>query len=256
VRVPRAARAGRAQEDRARAARVVRALLLQPRRAASRRIGCRPRDRLSGRHDRSLRHPRLDRTLRPAGPRALMARYTNDSAERVRDAVDFAELVGARTELKRAGMNRLQGLCPFHEERTPSFGIDPGEKLYYCFGCQAGGDVFKFVMETEGLDFTGALEWLAERYRVTLERESENPQEAASREARERLLGLLERTAAWYVRLLWESEEAAGAREYLLGRGLEEGALREYGVGWAPSPWDPLVIPSSRARFSPHQLLA
>ena len=92
-----------------------------------------------------------------------MPRYTNDSRERVRDAADFAELVGARTELKRAGMNRLQGLCPFHDERTPSFGIDPAEKLYYCFGCQAGGDVFKFVMETEGLDFQSALESLAER---------------------------------------------------------------------------------------------
>ena len=92
-----------------------------------------------------------------------MARYTQESRERVRDAIDFAELVGARTELKRAGQNRLQGLCPFHEERTPSFGIDPVEKLYHCFGCGAGGDVFSFAMETEGLDFGAALEWLAER---------------------------------------------------------------------------------------------
>ena len=67
-----------------------------------------------------------------------MARYTDESRERVRDAVDFEELVGARTELKRAGIGRLQGLCPFHEERTPSFGIDPIEKVYHCFGCNAG----------------------------------------------------------------------------------------------------------------------
>src|ERR671931_378467 len=66
-------------------------------------------------------------------------RYTQDSRERVRDAVDFAELVGARTELRRAGARRLQGLCPFHDERTPSFGIDPVEKLYHCFGCGVGG---------------------------------------------------------------------------------------------------------------------
>ena len=70
-----------------------------------------------------------------------MPRYTNDSRERVRDAVDFAELVGARTELKRAGMNRLQGLCPFHEERTPSFGIDPTEKLYNSPGATEAGVV-------------------------------------------------------------------------------------------------------------------
>src|SRR5206468_11110025 len=155
----------------------------------------------------------LDRALRAARPRPLMARYTPESVERVREAVDFAEIVGARTELRRAGVRRLQGLCPFHDERTPSFGIDPVEKLYHCFGCGAGGDVFRFVMETEGLDFGAALESLAERYRVPLERDTEDPRDAARRERRERLLALLGRTAAWYVRVLWESAEAAPARE-------------------------------------------
>src|ERR671921_2174317 len=163
-----------------------------------------------------------------------MARYTDDSREKVRDAVDFAELVGAKTELKRAGVRRLQGLCPFHEERTPSFGIDPVEKLYHCFGCGAGGDVFKFVMETEGLDFGRALEELAERAGVELERGAEDPRDAQRRQRRERLLALLERTAAFYVRLLWESPEAAPARAYLAERGLEEAALREHRVGYAP----------------------
>ncbi len=114
----------------------------------------------------------------------------------MRDAVDFEELVGARTELKRAGARRLQGLCPFHDERTPSFGIDPVEKLYHCFGCGVGGDVFSFVMETEGLDFAGALESLADRYGVELEREAEDPAAAARRERKDPLLALLERTAA------------------------------------------------------------
>src|SRR4051812_36845925 len=184
-----------------------------------------------------------------------MARYTAESRERVRDAVDFAELVGARTELKRAGVRRLQGLCPFHEERTPSFGIDPVEKLYHCFGCGAGGDVFQFVMETEGLDFGAALESLAERYRVPLERETEDPRDAAKRERRERLLALLERTAAWYVRVLWEREEAAGAREYLASRGLEESALRAFRVGWAPAAWDRVVNGSRRAGYTEEELL-
>ena len=152
-----------------------------------------------------------------------MARYTDESRERVRDAVNFEELVGARTELKRAGVGRLQGLCPFHEERTPSFGINPVEKVYHCFGCGAGGDVFRFVMDTEGLDFSEALESLAERYRVTLERETEDPRDAEKRERRERLYALLERTAAYYVRVLWESPEAAFAREYLARRGPEGG---------------------------------
>lgn len=185
-----------------------------------------------------------------------MARYTDESRERVRDAVDFAELVGARTELKRSGVQRLQGLCPFHEERTPSFGIDPVEKVYYCFGCSAGGDVFKFVMETEGLDFGSALESLAERYNVQLERETEDPQEAAKRERRERLYALLERTAAYYVRVLWESPDAAEARAYLERRGLREDVLRAYRVGFAPDAWDRVINGSQRAGFSEQELLA
>src|SRR5215210_7842832 len=185
-----------------------------------------------------------------------MARYTQESREKVRDAIDFAELVGARTELKRSGTNRLQGLCPFHEERTPSFGIDPVEKLYHCFGCGAGGDVFSFVMETEGLDFGGALEWLADRAGIELERESEDPREAARRVRRDRLLALLERTAAYYVRVLWESAEAASARAYLAGRGLEEAALREFRVGYAPSRWDRVLVASRSAGFSEDELLA
>ena len=185
-----------------------------------------------------------------------MARYTDDSRERVRDAIDFVELVGARTELKQAGQRRMTGLCPFHEERTPSFGIDPVEKLYHCFGCGAGGDVFKFAMETEGLDFAAALEWLAERANIELEREAEDPREAERRGRRDRLLALLERTAAYYVRVLWESPDAAPARAYLTERGLEEGALREYRVGFSPRAWDRVITASRKAGYSEAELLA
>src|SRR6202035_5957135 len=104
-----------------------------------------------------------------------MARYTPDSRDGVRNAIDFVELVSTRTELRRAGPRSYEGLCPFHDERTPSFGIDPAEKVYYCFGCQASGDVFTFVQESEGVDFKGALELLAERYGVELQREAEDP---------------------------------------------------------------------------------
>ena len=122
--------------------------------------------------DRSLLHPRATPSCRcrrrsPASV-AGVALYTNESKDRVRDAVDFVELVSARTELRRAGPARYEGLCPFHDERTPSFGIDPVQKVYHCFGCQASGDVFTFVQETEGVDFKGALELLAERYGVEL----------------------------------------------------------------------------------------
>jgi DNA primase len=185
-----------------------------------------------------------------------MALYTAESKDRVRDAVDMIELVSARTELRRAGPSSYEGLCPFHDERTPSFGIDPGKKVYYCFGCQASGDVFTFVQETEGLDFKGALELLAERYGIELQREQEDPRAAERRRRRERLLELLARTAAYYERYLWESTEAQRAREYLAGRGLQEAALREFRVGYAPSAWDSVLLASRRGGFSEAELYA
>jgi DNA primase len=185
-----------------------------------------------------------------------VALYKNESKDRVREAVDFLELVSARTELRRAGPARYEGLCPFHDERTPSFGIDPAQKVYYCFGCQASGDVFTFVQETEGVDFKGALELLAERYGVELEREEEDPREAEKRRRRERLLELLSRTAAYYERYLWESSEARHAREYLQERGLGEEVLREFRVGYAPSAWDRVLLASRRGGFSEQELYA
>lgn len=185
-----------------------------------------------------------------------MARYTDDSRDKVREAVDFADLVGQRTELRRAGVNRLTGLCPFHDERSPSFGIDPVEKLYHCFGCGAGGDLFTFVMETESVGFGEALELLADRYHVPLERVEEDPGAADRRARRERLHALLERTAAWYVRMLWESDDAAGAREYLASRGLSEAVCREFRVGYSPDAWDRVVAASQRSGYSAEELVA
>ncbi len=185
-----------------------------------------------------------------------MARYTQASKDRVRDAVDFVELVSARTDLRRAGPSSYEGLCPFHDERSPSFGIDPGRKVYYCFGCQAKGDVFTFVQETEGVDFKGALELLADRCGVELEREAEDPREAEHRRRRERLMELLARTAAFYERCLWESQEAAHAREYLEGRGLNEQTLRAFRVGYAPSAWDRVLLASRRGGFTEQELYA
>ncbi|MFI5005267.1 MAG: DNA primase, partial [Solirubrobacterales bacterium] len=185
-----------------------------------------------------------------------MARYTQTSKDRVRDAIDFVELVSARTDLRKAGPSSYEGLCPFHDERSPSFGIDPARKVYYCFGCQAKGDVFTFVQETEGVDFKEALELLADRCGVELEREAEDPREAEVRRRKERLLELLARTAAFYERYLWESKEAGRAREYLTGRGLEEQTLRAFRVGYAPSAWDKVLVASRRGGFSEGELRA
>jgi DNA primase len=184
-----------------------------------------------------------------------MPRYTDDSKERVRDAVDMVDLVGTRVELRRAGPDSYSGLCPFHDERTPSFNLTPSKKMYYCFGCQASGDPFTFAMETEGLDFPGALELLAERYNVTLELAEEDPRAAARRAHEARLQALLERTCVYYERYLWESEEAAKARDYLAGRGLEEAVLRRFRVGYAPSAYDRVLLASKRGGFNEQELL-
>ncbi len=183
-----------------------------------------------------------------------MARYTADSRDRVRDAIDFVELVGTRTELRRAGARSYEGLCPFHDERSPSFSVEPVEKVYYCFGCQASGDVFTFVQETEGVDFKGALELLADRAGIELEREQEDAREAERRIRRERLLELLARTSSYYERYLWESAEAAPARAYLEGRGLGAEILRAFRVGYAPSAWDRVLLASRRGGFSEREL--
>jgi DNA primase len=185
-----------------------------------------------------------------------VTRYTADSRDRVRDAVDMLAVVSARTELRRAGPTEYVGRCPFHDERTPSFGVNPVEKVYHCFGCQASGDVFRFVMETEGLDFPGALQALADRFGVELETEAEDPEAAARRQRRERLHTLLGRAATYYERFLWDAREAGPARAYLLGRGLSEETLRAFRVGYAPSAWDRMLTASRRAGFGEEELLA
>jgi DNA primase len=184
-----------------------------------------------------------------------MARVTEHSVDRVRQAADIVEIVSAYTDLRRQG-TRFVGLCPFHEERTPSFSVDSAKKVYYCFGCEAGGDVFGFLEAKEGLEFREALEMLADRYGVELEREAEDPRAEAARKRRARLRELLGRTAEFYVSYLWESKEAGRVRDYLAQRGLGEEVLRAFEVGYAPSAWDQVLTRGQRAGYSVDELRA
>jgi DNA primase len=182
-----------------------------------------------------------------------VALISTESLERVKQAVDIVEVISAHTDLRRQG-TRWVGLCPFHEERTPSFSVDAGEKLYHCFGCGVGGDTIKFIEEKEGLGFAEAVELLAERYGVELEREREDPQAEARRQQRRRLGELLDRTAVFYASYLWDSDEAAKAREYLAQRGLGEETLKAFAVGYAPSAWDKVLLRGQRAGFKVEEL--
>src|SRR5687768_11892641 len=162
-----------------------------------------------------------------------MARIKDSSVREVVAAADMVEVVSGRTALRRARA-RYSGRCPFHEERTPSFSVNPADKLYHCFGCGKGGDVITFVRETENLDFAGAVEWLAERFRVTLEYEETSPQQEESRKRRDRLHAVLDQAASFYERYLWEAAAGVPVRAYLESRGLGEAVCREFRLGLSP----------------------
>jgi DNA primase len=183
-----------------------------------------------------------------------MALFTRDSIDRLRDAVDMVDLVGAKTDLRRVG-SRWTGLCPFHDERTPSFSVNAEERLFYCFGCQAKGDAIGFVEQAEGLDFRDAVEMLAERYGVQLERENDDPRAEERRRRRARLYALLDRAARFYATYLLESTEARAAREYLSGRGLSDEILREFRIGYSPSAWDRMIVGAQQGGFRPDELM-
>ncbi len=184
-----------------------------------------------------------------------MALFTKDTIDRVRDAVDMVHLVSEKTDLRRVG-TRWTGLCPFHDERTPSFSVNAEEKLYYCFGCGEGGDAFKFVQQTEGLDFQEAVEQLAERSGVQVEREEDDPRAEQRRRRRERLHALLDRAARFYTTYLHDAAEAAAAREYLASRGLSDEVLAEFRVGYSPSAWDRMLLGARQGGFSEEELVA
>jgi DNA primase len=184
-----------------------------------------------------------------------MALFTKDTIDRVRDAVDMVHLVGEKTDLRRVG-SRWTGLCPFHDERTPSFSVNAEEKLYYCFGCGEGGDAFKFVQQTEALEFQEAVELLADRFNVRVEREEDDPAAEQRRRRRERLLSLLDRATRFYAAYLRESGEAAPAREYLASRGLSDEVLAEFRVGYSPSAWDRMILGARQNGFSEEELIA
>ena len=160
-----------------------------------------------------------------------MARFSDDKLEEVRTRADIVEVIGAHVRLKRAGRNFV-GLCPFHNEKTPSFSVNPERGFFHCFGCGAGGTVFNFVMRTEGLNFPEAIESLARRYGVTLpERGGEAGPGAGEREA---ALRANQTAADFFVHVLWKTPDGAAARDYLAARGVAAETARTFGLGFAP----------------------
>lgn len=183
-----------------------------------------------------------------------MPRISDSSKEKVREAVDIVDLINHYTDLRRNG-SQYMGRCPFHEDNSPSFSVNPHEKVYHCFGCGVGGDVFKFVQEKEGLDFAASIEYLADQFNVEIEYEELDPRAAERQKQRERLFELLERATKFYERTLADAPEAAAAREYLAKRGFSSEVMAKFRVGYSPKAWDKLFVPALRLGFTEQELL-
>ena len=183
-----------------------------------------------------------------------MALISKSSIEQAVAVADMVEIVSGRTQLRRSG-TQWTGRCPFHDDHNPSFSVNPVEKLYHCFSCGAGGDLIKFVQETEGLEFAAAVEWLADRYGVQLEYEETQPGFEARRSRRERLLALLDAAARFYERYLWESDAGAPARAYLAERGLSEETCRRFRLGLSPGG-DRLAAKARAKGYTQEELVA
>jgi DNA primase len=183
-----------------------------------------------------------------------MPRIKDESVERVKAAIEILPLVEDTVRLRKSG-GTFKGLCPFHQERTPSFTVSPARGTFKCFGCGEGGDAITFVMKRDNIDFIDAIELLAQRFGVELEYEESSPEHERRRARDERLRALLERAAEFYGKVLWGSEAGAPAREYLASRGLGEEVCHEFRIGYAPGGGQ-LTGRARQEGYSQEELLA
>ena len=174
----------------------------------------------------------------------------DDDVQRVREETDITRVISQDVALRKVG-RRWVGLCPFHNEKTPSFSVNAEEGFYYCFGCQQSGDAITYVRETEQLDFVGAVELLAEKANISLRYTNEG--DGQRRKQRNELIDLVDKAAAFYHQRLLNSPEAGKARAYLRNRGYDRQTVEQFQIGYSPDSWDSLV---KHLRASPRQLVA
>lgn len=164
----------------------------------------------------------------------------SDFAQSVKQQADIVKVIESYIRLRKAGAQRFSGLCPFHKERTPSFSVHAGQQFFYCFGCQATGDVFSFVGKIENVGFPEAVRVVAQKCGIPLpKREFSSPEEAAGARMRAKLLDLHETAAAWFEEQL-RGPGGALAREYLAGRGLTDEGIKKFRIGFAPDSFNAL----------------
>jgi DNA primase len=162
-------------------------------------------------------------------------------ADRVKQQADIVRVVGEYVRLKKSGQN-FTGLCPFHSEKTPSFAVHPVKQIYHCFGCGAGGDVFKFVMEMDKITFPESVRAVAEKCGIAIPRAKERtPEERQQNQQRTSLVELHRDAAAFFAQQLNGTPEGRAAKAYLLDRGLDSDAMARFGIGFAPSGGETLL---------------
>ncbi len=178
----------------------------------------------------------------------------NDLPARIKEQADIVQVIGECVELKKAGV-RFLGCCPFHNEKTPSFSVHPGQQFFHCFGCGASGDVFEFQMKYHNLDFPTAMKELARRYHVEIPEKPMSPQEQEKRRRRKLMYAVNEKVVSIWKECLHQSGLAVEARKYLQQRGIPLTVQKQFGLGYAPSPdsagWDYL---GSRLKGEEHQV--
>jgi DNA primase len=184
----------------------------------------------------------------------VAGRIRQEDVEAVRERTDIVKLVAQYLTLKKAGGDNMTGLCPFHQEKTPSFSVSPAKGFFYCHGCGKGGDAIAFLRELEHLSFTEAVERLAQQAGIQLRYEGDSPAERRAAARRMALIRANEQAAALYAGMLAEGREAAEAREYLAGRGITPESVGRFGIGYAPGYPDFLLRRMSR-EFAPEILL-
>lgn len=170
--------------------------------------------------------------------------------EQIKERINIADVVGEYVKLKQAGQS-MKGLCPFHQEKTPSFIVTPRKGSWHCFGCQKGGDVISFIQEIEGLEFPAALKLLADRAGVQLP--DYKPQ---LENRRQRLYDLLATTARFYHEILMNQKAGARAKEYLVTRGLMGKTMEEFTIGYAPHAWDTLSSWLQNKEYTDEEMVA
>ena len=178
-----------------------------------------------------------------------MGRIADEKIDEIRERTDIVEVVSSYLTLKRSGVNH-QGLCPFHQEKSPSFNVNSARQIFHCFGCGVGGNVFSFLMRMEGLSFPDAVRRLGEKVGVEVEEEAVSPEELRCRDERERILRINEVAGEFYQQLLLTDEEGAPGRRYLRQRGYESEIVRTFQLGFAPGGWESLAKHLTRKGFS------